>query len=409
MFATIDIRALTSLAATLALAASIVCHPIAHSSSIAQTTPSQKWAAKTKTDRNDAPAASKGNQAIVVLVNDEPVTAYQIEQRARLLSLNANISEQAKENFQRLVKADSTTAKFRELQEEVIRTNQGKSREQIIAIFQERQKQLAMTLQKQAIDGARAGILPRLKKDAKEELIDERLKVQEAKKLGIEITDDDVKRMLQSLAEKNKMNYDQFSQHLKGMGVDISTMGERFRAQRAWRDLVGRRYGAQVSVTQRDVDRVLSSAATEAGDDTVELQVSKITLGLPAKIDQTSLAKRFADAETLRRKFSGCRSLGDLAKTVSGAKLDDLRFIKPATVPEPTRSMLLSAKDGDMLPPSTTNAGVEIYAVCGRRAAAAANDAQRTKTQEELQYQQLESLAQRHMRNLRQDAHIEYR
>ena len=408
MPATAYIRSLTSLAATLVVAAGIICHPIAHSSSIAQTASSQKSAAKTKADRHDTPPASRSDQAIVVLVNDEPVTAYQIDQRARLLALNANISQQAKDNFQRLVKAESTTAQVRALQEEVIRTNQGKSREQLIAIFQERQKTLAMSLQKQAVDGARASVLPRLKKDAKEELIDERLKVQEAKKLGIEVTDDDVKRMLQGLAEKNKMNYDQFSQHLKGMGVDILTMGERFRAQRAWRDLVGRRYGGQVSVTQRDVDRVLSSAATEAGDDTVELQVSKITLGLPAKIDQTNLAKRFADAESLRRKFGGCRSLGDLAKTVPGAKLEDMRFIKPATVPEPTRSMLLSAKDGDMLPPSTTNAGVEIYAVCGRRTTLA-NDAQRTKTQEELQYQQLESLAQRHMRNLRQDAHIEYR
>ncbi len=81
----------------------------------------------------------------MVLVNDEPVTAYQIDQRARLLALNANISQQAKDNFQRLVKAESTTAQFRALQEEVIRTNQGKSREQLIAIFQERQKTLAMS------------------------------------------------------------------------------------------------------------------------------------------------------------------------------------------------------------------------------------------------------------------------
>ena len=98
-----------------------------------------------------------------------------------------NLSEQAKENFQRLVKAESTNAQFRALQEEVVRANQGKSREQIIAIFQERQKQFATNLQKQALDSARAGILPKLKKNAKEELIDERLKLQEAKKLGIEV------------------------------------------------------------------------------------------------------------------------------------------------------------------------------------------------------------------------------
>lgn len=395
------------LAIMVALAIGMLCPPWAAAPSAAQTAAPARKSANAEKGENSRPGP-RGEQAIVVLVNDEPVTAYQIEQRARLLTLNANISEQAKENFQRLVKAESTNTRFRALQEEVVRANQGKSRDQIVAIFQERQKQFAMTLQKQALESARAGILPRLKKDAKEELIEERLKVQEAKKLGIEVTDADVKGMLRALAERNKMNYDQFSQHLKGMGVDISTMGERFRAQRAWRDLIGRRYGGQVTVTQRDIDRVLSSVATDAGDDTVELQVSKITLSLPAKIDQTNLAKRLAEAEVIRRKFAGCRSLGELAKSVPDAKLDEMRFIKPSTIPEPTRSMLLSAKDGDMVPPSTAKAGVEIYAVCGRRAVAA-NDAARTKTQEELQYKQLEILAQRHMRNLRQDAHIEYR
>ena len=41
---------------------------------------------------------------------------------------------------------------------------------------------------------------------------------------------------MQGLAERNKMTHEQFAQHLKGMGVDISTMPERIRAQRAWRD-----------------------------------------------------------------------------------------------------------------------------------------------------------------------------
>ena len=400
---------LAHIAVTLALAAGLMLgQPFAPWPLGAQQLSAQTGSAKTATSAKERTAASKGDQAIVVLVNDDPITGYQIDQRARFLSLSTNLSEQVKENFQRLVKAESTNTQFRAIQEEVVRANQGKPREQIIAIFQERQKQFAMNLQKQALDSARAGILPKLRKNAKEELIDERLKLQEAKKLGIEVSDADVKRFLQGLAETNKMTHDQFAQHLKGMGVDMATMAERMRAQKAWRDLISRRYGGQVAVTHRDVDRVLSSAASEAGDDTVELQVSKITLGLPSKIDQTEMAKRFTEAEALRRKFGGCRSLGDLAKGVSGAKFEDVKFIKPATVPEPTRSMLLSAKDGDMLPPSTTAAGVEIYAVCGRRAVVG-NDAQRTKTQEELQGKQLDILAQRHMRNLRQDAHIEYR
>ena len=73
----------------------------------------------------------------------------------------------------------------------------------------------------------------------------------------------------------------------------------------------------------------------------------------------------------MRRKFAGCRTMGEFAKGVPGASFEDMKFVKPSTIPEPTRSMLLSAKDGDMLPPATTTAGVELYAVCGRRAVAA--------------------------------------
>ena len=100
--------------------------------------------------------------------------------------------------------------------------------------------------------------------------------------------------------------------------------------------------------------------------------------------------------------------MGELAKGVPGARFEDMKFLRPSAVAEPTRSMLLSAKDGDILPPTTTATGIELYAVCGRRSVAV-NDAQRTKTQEALQFKQLDMLAQRHMRNLRQDAHIEYR
>ena len=125
MVATAYIRSLTSLAATLALAASIVCHPVGHSRRLRRRPHRRSGPRKPKPTSKDAPPASKGDQAIVVLVNDEPVTAYQIEQRARFLALNANISEQAKENFQRLVKAESTTAQFRALQEEVIRSQSG--------------------------------------------------------------------------------------------------------------------------------------------------------------------------------------------------------------------------------------------------------------------------------------------
>jgi peptidyl-prolyl cis-trans isomerase SurA len=353
------------------------------------------------------PAPSRG-QGIVAIVNDEPITGYEIDQRARFLGLSANVGQQAKEHFQQLVKSESTEAQLKALQQQVIQSNPDKSREQLIAIFQERQKEFGLQLQKQALEHARAGLVPKFRKDAKEELIEERLKIQAARKLGIVVSDEDVKAILKDIAGRNKMSLEQFTQHLKGSGVDIATMGERFRAQKAWRDMIGRRYGAQVAVSQRDVDKMLSESAVEAGEDTVELQVQKVALTLPGKIDQPSLTKRYAEAEALRRRLSGCKGMADLAKSVPDTRFDDMKFVKPGSIAEPMRSMLLSAKDGDVLPPVTTSGGVEIYAVCGRRGMAG-NEERRGAAMAQLQAKELDIFSKRHLRNIRQEANIEYK
>ena len=373
----------------------------------AQSPPRQAAAqpAPAKAEKNQP---GKAEQAIAVLVNDEPVTGYEIQQRAKFIALNTNLTEQVKENFKRMVQAESTNQQVRAILEEVIKANPGKSREQIGAIFEQRKTQFALGLQKQALESARAGLIPKFKKEAQEELIEERLKLQEAKRIGMDITDDEVKRMMKTIAERNKMTEEQFAQHIKGLGIDIATMQERTRAQIAWRAVVQRRFSSQISITNRDVDRMLSASASESGEDTVELQVQKITLPMPAKPDQGTMAKRYAEADGLRQKFDGCKTMAGLAKDAGNAKFEDMKYIKPGSIPEPTRSMLLSARDGDMLPPATASGGIEVYAVCGRREVKV-DDKQRERVQEELAMKEFDIVGKRHLRDLRQDTHIEFR
>jgi peptidyl-prolyl cis-trans isomerase SurA len=364
--------------------------------------------APAKAAHKQSASPAKAEQTIVLLVNDEPITAYEIDQRAKFMALNANIGDKVRENFKRVAQSETTNQRVRAILEEVIRNNPGKSREQIGAIFEERKTQFAMAMQKQVVDSTRASVLPQFRKEAQEELIEERLKLQEGKRVGIEVTDDDVKRMMKSLAERNKMSDEQFAQHIKGLGVDISTMQERTRAQVAWREVVRRKYSAQVSITNRDIDRVLSASANETGEDTVELQVQKITLAMPSAMGQSSMARRYAEADALRQRFGGCKTMASLVRDGTNAKFDDMKYIKPSSIPEPTRSMLLSAKDGDMLPPTTSAGGIEIYAVCGRRPLKA-DEKLREKAQEELAQKEFEISAKRYLRDLRQDAHIETR
>lgn len=356
---------------------------------------------------NEKPAQSSGSgQSIVVLVNDEPITGYEIEQRQHFMALGANIHGRAEQRFKDLIKSESTSNRLKAILKETIDGNKGKTRDQIIALFEERKKQFALSLQKQAVESARQGVLPGLRKNALEELIDERLKLQEAKRLNLVAGDDEVNRIIKGMAERNKVSEQQFADQMRSQGADISTLKARFRATLSWNEVIRRKFGHQVAITESDVDRFVASAAS--GEDEVDLQVQRITLAVPAKLDQKLMAERLAEADRLRGKFAGCPSTAKLATEVSGATFEDLGTRKPASIPEPTRSFLLSAKDGEMLPPSVGQGGIELWAVCGRQTTKS-DDKKRSAAQEELRQREFELLAKRHLKDLRQDAHIEYR
>jgi peptidyl-prolyl cis-trans isomerase SurA len=394
-------------AALLAVAVGIAlsCAPVS-----AQQAPKAQKAASQSAVSAQSQAPAKAAQAIVVLVNDEPITAYEIEQRAALLAATsgggggADLKAKAEARWAQIVKDPKTNERLQQL----LRAKNVKSEAEARAVQAEYAKTLQRDMVEQLKREARAVHLPQIKKEAQEELIEERLKLQEAKKLGLEIPDEDIKRVFKGLAEQNKMTEPQFVEHLKSMGIDVSTMRERYRGQFAWRDVIRRKFASQVTINDRDIDRMITSTASESGEDTVELQVQKITLATPQSSDQATLARRYTEAEALQRKFSGCKTMAGLVKDAAAAKFEEGKFVKPSSIAEPTRSMLLAAKDGDILPPATAAGGVELYALCSRRAASA-DAKQREKAQGELQQREFEIMAKRHMRNLRQDANIEYR
>jgi peptidyl-prolyl cis-trans isomerase SurA len=374
-------------------------------------TPPKPKAAPVKTAaRTDDAAVERSSQTrgvgIAVLVNDDPITGYEIEQRQRFMGLSANIGDRAQANFKRLLQDPATSERLKAILGEVIKANQGKTKEQIIAIFEQRKKDFAQSLQKQAVASARAGVLPTLRKGALDELIDERLKLQEAKRLNVAVSDEDVSRVVRSIAERNKMTETQFAQHLAGMGTDIEAMRARFRATLSWNEVIKRKYGHQIAISERDVERMVAQGPD--GDDQVDLKVQRIVLPIAGRLAQGAVDKRVAEAELLRARFKGCASTSDLAGSIPNAKFEDLGQRKAGSIAEPTRSFLLNAKDGEMVPPTVGTAGVELWAVCGREVVKA-DQQKRTAAVEELRQQEFELFAKRHLRILRDEASIAYR
>jgi peptidyl-prolyl cis-trans isomerase SurA len=338
-----------------------------------------------------AAASAKAGQAIVALVNDEPVTGFDVEQRVTFLAMS---SGDLGARIQARLKSPDIGERFKSY----AMARNPKSQADVDRL----RKQFIESIASQA----RAEIRPKLRKDALEELIEERLKLQAAKKMGIVVGEDDVERVLKTISERNKMTVKQFSDHLRSRGSDVSVMRQRFRASIAWREVARRRFGAMISVNDREIDRAVAGAPGEEAN--VQLSLQRVVLSVPPGGGQAGFARRFRDAEALRNRFTNCNALPGLVKSIPGSRHESLGFKSASEIAEPTRSILLAARDGQMVPPAVTGGGVELYAVCGRRTQAVSSE-KRQQIEAELQEKELGVLGRRLLNDLRQDALIEYR
>src|SRR5262245_19649371 len=96
-----------------------------------------------------------------------------------------------------------------------------------------------------------------------EELIDEKLKVREGKRWGMEVTDAEVDTSYANMGNRMRRSADQLTADLAKSGVNANTLKTRIRAEIVWNQLVRGRYGGTLQVTERDVELALQGKSDE--------------------------------------------------------------------------------------------------------------------------------------------------
>jgi peptidyl-prolyl cis-trans isomerase SurA len=260
---------------------------------------------------------------------------------------------------------------------------------------------LTITTRKPASDAMRKKVI--------EDLISERIQLQEAIKSSVIISDDQINEVFGGVAKSNNMTATQLTASLAQLGVNIKTMNEQIRARLAWRRVVQRKFRNQVSVNASQIDKAISIEAP-SGDqqEATEFQLQRVRLELPDDADQRTIANRLVEASRLRSRINSCSSIAKVIKPVRKASVKSIGRKKAEQVAQPTRAILLAAKEGQMTPPTITSSGIELYVVCARRTVNR-NDKQRQEVRSKLVSQEYSILARRHLRDLRQEAFVERR
>jgi peptidyl-prolyl cis-trans isomerase SurA len=334
-------------------------------------------------------------QNIEVLVNDEPITNYDVAQRERWIARTHGFGERMKQALQ----ADSIKERYKQL---MIAANPRSRAEAEAAAETIKKKLIAETKQKVMTQAGAAS-----RKEAIEALVDDRLKLQAAKKANITVTDDEVTRVLAARAKgpDGKTDLDAFFKQFESDGIGRKTIMEIIRAQLAWRDVIRRTYGARIQTSLSPIPETNSDSAD------LLFEAREVKLALPSSSDQKEIARRLVEADSLREAFRSCADLPKQVKLIASSSMKTMSKAKISDFPEEAQPLVKKAGNNEMTPPLLSGGSVVAYAVCRK---VASSDKKKdgegeSESRAEMRQQEFERYSKRHLQDIRQAASIDYR
>jgi len=279
-------------------------------------------------------------QSVAVMVNGEPITNYDIEQRTKL-------------NF--------------------LTTHKQSTRQEII-----------------------------------NELINEKVKIREAKKFGVDPSSSDIDEAFGGMASRMRISADQLAKTLEAQGVRPETLKSRLRAEMVWTSLVRGRYKESLQVGEKDVVAVAQEGGEATQTEAFEYKMQPIVLIVPRGSPATAIELRKKEAENLRERVTTCEQANAYFKSMQNAAIRDSVTKTSADLAVPLRELLDKTPIGHLTPPEVTKQGVEMVALCDRKATKIDSPKKR-EIRDKMFQQKYEKKSKDYLNEVRRAAMIEYR
>lgn len=242
--------------------------------------------------------------------------------------------------------------------------------------------------------------------EARDELINDKLKLKEAKKFGLELKQSDVDSAYASMATRMNLTAEKLDRQLESSGIRPETLKSRIKADFVWNQLVRGRFQQNLIVGERDL---AAAASTEgASEENFEYQLRPIVLVVPRGSAAAAVDARRREAEALRERAQSCNDAVEMARALRGVAVREMVTKVSADLPPNHRAVLDKTPVGKMTPPEVTRQGVEMVALCARQATTADTPKKR-EAREKLFAQKFEKQSKAYLADIRKSALIEFR
>ncbi len=186
---------------------------------------------------------------------------------------------------------------------------------------------------------------------AREQLIEDRLKLGAAEAAGLSVDEDAVDAAMEEFARRGNLSAAEMIALLGKAGVEESSFREFVRAGVVWRELMRARFAGRVEVGEDDIERAKLALSGRSG---VRVLLSEIVLPvLPGREEEArQRAEELSRITSLTAFSEAARRYSAAPSADVGGKLDWTTIDK---LPAPLRPIVLSLSPGEVSEPLPTN------------------------------------------------------
>jgi peptidyl-prolyl cis-trans isomerase SurA len=245
------------------------------------------------------------------------------------------------------------------------------------------------------------------RQDVIQDLIDDRIKIDKAKSYGLVVSDDEINQAFNGMASRQHIPMPAFIQFLTRAGIFPDTVKARIRAELTWTQLVRGKFNTTLQVGESDV-AVAMRARNEADTVGYIYTLYPVIMVVPSGSPPPVIEAKRREADNLRSRFINCKEGLEMARGLRDVAVREAVTRSSADVNEQLRDLLGSLPIGRLTTPEATAQGLQMFAVCDKKASKTESPVQR-EVKDKIFQRRFEREASRYLEELRKSAMIEYK
>lgn len=241
-------------------------------------------------------------------------------------------------------------------------------------------------------------------KEALDELIDDRIKTQQIRRLQTTVDKEDIDRMYAGVAERSGRTAAELTASFAQGGLDARIFKDKLVADYVWSQYVRGRAGTTMI---RDSD-VIAALQMRGATELVATEYTLYPIVFVVPRTGGNHGARLQEANALRQRFTSCEAGLETVKGMKEVVVRQPIMRLSSEMPASLRQLLDKTEIGRLTPPEVSQSGVETFAVCNKTQVRG-ESSQKREIKDQLSTAQFTAESKKMIAELRKSALIEYR